>query len=183
MDATDDLASRTGTAIQCVRILYIECAASAASRKKQLVVEGNALQQIPGPLEAQLRIFMKKQVGFIGAAQAMSILDVGSWPAGMHGIVLINAHKKSCREQGDQRGCLTLILRTFDEAIDLSRRFSTTALDIGGTAAAKIAVVEFPDTVIREPGAFPDGSRSCLVADHTQRKLELASLPGVTIIG
>jgi hypothetical protein len=62
-----------------------------------------------------------QQVSFEGTANAMSELDVGPWPAGMDAVAIVNAQQQARTIQGDERGCLQLMVRILDETSDLPR--------------------------------------------------------------
>jgi len=102
--------------IQCVRILHVANGTLIAIRQVKFVIARNAVQEIPGPLETNVRLLVQQQIRFIGAAQSVTKLDIRSRPARVNMIVLVDSHQESCTEQGDQRSGLQLIGRAFDVA-------------------------------------------------------------------
>jgi len=96
------------------------------------------MQEVPGPLEAQLRFLVQQQVGFVGATQPMTEFDIRAWPAWADLIVGAYPDQQAGREQRDQGGRLNLISRILDEARNLTRRFTSASLDAGRVAVSKI---------------------------------------------
>jgi hypothetical protein len=80
-------ASRTGFVIQRIGVLHVSCPAADTHGEVQLVVIRNALQKVPGPLEIQARVVVQQEVGFIGTADAVAVLDAWPWPAGRNAVL------------------------------------------------------------------------------------------------
>jgi hypothetical protein len=112
----------------------------------------------------------------------MAEFNVGPWPTGRDIVSAVHAQQKAAAEKRDECCCLQLIVRILDEAGHLSRGFATAAANIHGPGVAKIGVVEFADTIVREPRALAYGSRPRLVTNHPQGQFKLAALGGVAVI-
>ena len=182
MKLFDDRAGRTNAAIKRVGVLNIEGGAVIAGGEIEFVVIGDALQQIPRPLKAKLRLFVQQEIGLVSAAQAVAKLDVGARPARMDIVVPIDTHQEPRSKQRNQRSRLYLILSILDEAGYLARRLSATSFDPGGLAVTKIGGVQLSNPVIGKTRALANGSRSRLVANHSQSEFELAAFAGITVI-
>ena len=116
-----DFARRADSEIQRVGIVHITSLAMSAEREYQLVVAGDRVQQVPGPLETQQRAFVHEQVSLESAANAMPEFDVWSWPAGMYVAALVDAQEEADAKQGNERRSLQLMVRVLDEAPNLPR--------------------------------------------------------------
>lgn len=107
--------------VERVRILYVDCLAGPAVREVQLVVIRDAVEQIPGPLETQTRVFMQQEVGLERAAYPMPEFNVGPRPTGGDIVSGVYAQQQAAAKKCDECCCLQLIVRILDEAGHLSR--------------------------------------------------------------
>ena len=112
----------------------------------------------------------------------MTVLNVGSRPAGIYFAIHIHFQQIATAEQGDKRGCLELIQRILDEAADLARRLSAMSFDMAGCRIAKVSTVELANSIVTKPGAFADCAGPRLVMNHSKRQLELAAFTRVAIV-
>jgi hypothetical protein len=64
---------------------------------------------------------MQQHIGFEGAANPMTVFNVGSRPAGMYFVGCIDTQQQACAEQSDQCRRFKLVQRGFDEQCNLLR--------------------------------------------------------------
>jgi hypothetical protein len=56
---------------------------------------GNALEQVPGPLEIELRIGVQQDICFVGAAESMPKFYVRSRPTRMYPAFFVDTYEKA----------------------------------------------------------------------------------------
>lgn len=96
------------------------------------------MQEVPRPLEAQLRFLVQQQVGFVGATQTVTEFDIRARPARPNLIVSVDPDQQAGREQRDEGSRLNLISRVLNEARNLTRGLTTAPLDTGRVTVSKI---------------------------------------------
>ena len=177
-----DVATWTGSAVKRICILYVARPAGTTDGEVELIVVRNVLQQIPRPFEGYFVIRMQQLVGLERATHAMTILDVGPWPATVNTVLSVDSEEQAGAEKCKQCRRLQLIYRVFNEQRDLLGRFTASPLDGNRAGVAKIGIVELANPVIAQPGAIANRPRSCLVLNHAQRQFELSALVGIAIV-
>lgn len=177
------LAARAGLVVQGIGILNIRRLTGPANGQVQLVVSGNVLQQIPGPLEAEFRNPVQQYIGFKGTAYAVAVFNVRAGPAGMNPVGGIDSEQEACAIERNQRRGLQLIVCIFDEKAYLLRRLSAATPDRARAAVAEICRIEFAYPVVTQPGALLDSACSGLVPNHAKRKFKLISFSRVAVVG
>ena len=98
---TGYLTARARFSIQGIGILNVRGLAALAHRQIQLVVSGNVLQKVPGPLETEFRHPMQQQVSLEGATHAVAVFHARPRPAGMNPIRCIDPEQQTCTEKRD----------------------------------------------------------------------------------
>ena len=126
-------------------------------RKIQLVVIRDALQQVPGPFETEFGILVQQLVRLVGSAQAMAKLHVGTRPAGVYVVFMIDSHQQAGAEQGHQRRGLQLVFGVLDVTSDLSWGLSAPAFHAQVAGITKVGRIELTNAVVGEPRCFQIG--------------------------
>ena len=97
-----DRAAWAGLIIECIRVLNVARSAGSAPRQVELVVVGNAVQQVPCPFETELCVTVQQQVGLIGTTKAVTKLHIRSGPAGSDIALAVDAQQQAVAVQRDQ---------------------------------------------------------------------------------
>ena len=168
--------------IQRIGVLNISRLTMLALGEIEFVVVANALQQIPRPLETQLRVVVEEQIVLECATETVPEFDIRSWPARNDFVVFLDSQEQAGAEKRYQDRRLQLVFRILDESSDLSGRFAASPLHIRIACIPEVCRVELSDSIVGKRCTFTDGTCSGLVPDHSEREFELTAFRSITVV-
>src|SRR5690606_34727153 len=150
--------------------------ALVAALDAELVAAPQAQQQIPSPLERQVRSRHERTVSLVTLAELVTELDVALQLRCLRGI----GSEQSVREKEiHENAGFESAKRSLDQRADLRRRAAATAPH-GRISVLEVRRIELADAVVAQTCEVADRAGARLVPDHSQSELELGLLSTVT---
>src|SRR5690606_15608233 len=153
--------------------------AYAAACDAELVAAAQAGEQIPAPLEREVRARHERTVRLVALAEAVTEIDVALQPRCLRG----TDRQQSVRDQQVHKDAgFERAKRRLDQRRDLGRR-AAPAPSNGRVRVLEVGRIELANTVIAQARPETNRARARLVPDHADGELELRFFAAVAVVG